>query len=186
MDEILLAALGRTIAATVGEGTVAVDLEGQGRSVLKPDVDLHRTVGWFTTIYPVALTCANRADGRSATAGRLCTRPSRPCRTTESVMGCCDTCMPRPHGCSVHPPPADILFSYVGTIPDLPHERRCSGSVRRRHGYASARGGSRPRPRDRTPGVSLGECASRGLVVRQPPTCAAPTWTRLRGITRRH
>ena len=52
IEEILLAALGRTIAATVGDGSVAVDLGGPGRSVLKPDVDLRRTVGWFTTVYP--------------------------------------------------------------------------------------------------------------------------------------
>lgn len=58
LDEVLLGALGRTIAVTTGEGGVAVDLAGAGRSVLKPDVDLHRTVGWFTTIYPVVITCA--------------------------------------------------------------------------------------------------------------------------------
>ena len=58
IEEILLAALGRTIAATVGDGAVAVDLGGPGRSVLKPDVDLRRTVGWFTTVYPVVLNCA--------------------------------------------------------------------------------------------------------------------------------
>ena len=62
IDEILLAALGRTIAATVGDGAVAVDLGGPGRSVLKPDVDLRRTVGWFTTVYPVALSCSKGDD----------------------------------------------------------------------------------------------------------------------------
>ena len=62
IDEMLLAALSRTIAHQVGDGTVAVDLSGEGRSVLKPDVDLRRTVGWFNTIYPIALTCA-KDDG---------------------------------------------------------------------------------------------------------------------------
>ena len=57
-DQILLAALGRTIACTRGEGVAAVDLAGHGRLVLKPDVDLHRTVGWFTTVYPIPLDCA--------------------------------------------------------------------------------------------------------------------------------
>lgn len=59
IQEIVLAGLGRTIAQTVGEGVVAVELEGEGRSVLRPDVDLRRTVGWFTTCYPIALACAN-------------------------------------------------------------------------------------------------------------------------------
>ncbi len=59
IQEIMLAALGRTIAQTVGDGVVAVELEGEGRSVLRPDVDLRRTVGWFTTYYPVPLPCAS-------------------------------------------------------------------------------------------------------------------------------
>ena len=70
-DEILLAALGRTIACTRGEGVVAVDLAGHGRLVLKPDVDLHRTVGWFTTVYPIPLDCATeRERKRDGAVGR--------------------------------------------------------------------------------------------------------------------
>ena len=68
IEEMLLGALSRTIAATIGDGAVAVDLGGEGRSVLKPDVDLRRTVGWFTTLYPVALTCAT---GQSVSASQL-------------------------------------------------------------------------------------------------------------------
>jgi len=56
-EEILLAALARCVAGTTGEGVLAVDLLGSGRSVLRPDVDFHRTIGWFSTIYPVALAC---------------------------------------------------------------------------------------------------------------------------------
>jgi phthiocerol/phenolphthiocerol synthesis type-I polyketide synthase E len=47
-EELLLATLGRTIARTVGEGVISVDLPGRGRSVLEPEADLHRTLGWFT------------------------------------------------------------------------------------------------------------------------------------------
>ncbi|WP_414686774.1 type I polyketide synthase [Mycobacterium sp.] len=120
VDEILLAALGRTIAATVGDGSVAVDLGGSGRSVLKPDVDLRRTVGWFTTVYPVALACVKSQD---AGASQL-------------LVGVHDTLNAVPHygiGYGLlrymyaptarllgGTPPADIFFSYVGAIPDLP------------------------------------------------------------------
>lgn len=65
IQEIVLAALGRTIGKTVGDGVVAVELEGEGRSVLRPDIDLRRTVGWFTTYYPIALACAS-GPGTSA------------------------------------------------------------------------------------------------------------------------
>ena len=38
-----------------GPRQLLVDLEGHGREALFDDVDLSRTVGWFTTIFPVAL-----------------------------------------------------------------------------------------------------------------------------------
>jgi phthiocerol/phenolphthiocerol synthesis type-I polyketide synthase E len=120
IDEMLLAALGRTVAATVGDGSVAVDLTGQGRSVLKPDIDLRRTVGWFTTIYPVALNCA-KGDGASA---------------KHALDDVHKTLAAVPHyGIGygllryLYAPtarllggtrPADIFFNYIGTIPDLP------------------------------------------------------------------
>ena len=54
-EEILLAALARRLAVTLGDGTAAVDLAGAGRSVLRPEVDFRRTIGGFSTIYPIAL-----------------------------------------------------------------------------------------------------------------------------------
>src|SRR5271165_1929063 len=60
VEGILLAALGRTIAHTVGDGVVAVNLAGDARSVLRPDVDPRRTVGGFATVYPMSLTCLSR------------------------------------------------------------------------------------------------------------------------------
>ena len=65
IQAIVLAALGRTIARTVGDGVVAVEVEGEGRLVLRPNVDVHRTVGWFATYYPVPLACTN-AQGATA------------------------------------------------------------------------------------------------------------------------
>ncbi|MEU0334315.1 non-ribosomal peptide synthase/polyketide synthase [Streptomyces sp. NPDC006193] len=57
IDDVLLTALGRVLADWTGRGTVAVGLEGHGREdQLFEDVDLSRTVGWFTSLYPVALT----------------------------------------------------------------------------------------------------------------------------------
>ena len=39
-----------------GAAPIGIDVEGHGRhDELDPDVDLSRTVGWFTTKYPVAL-----------------------------------------------------------------------------------------------------------------------------------
>ncbi|WP_267938918.1 non-ribosomal peptide synthetase [Saccharothrix sp. S26] len=55
VNDVLLTALGRVLADWTGRSRVLVDLEGHGREELFADVDLSRTVGWFTTVFPVAL-----------------------------------------------------------------------------------------------------------------------------------
>ncbi|WP_327329242.1 amino acid adenylation domain-containing protein [Streptomyces sp. NBC_01208] len=54
VNDVLLSALARVLREWAG-GTVPVELEGHGREDLFDDVDLSRTVGWFTTVFPVAL-----------------------------------------------------------------------------------------------------------------------------------
>ncbi|MFH8609681.1 non-ribosomal peptide synthase/polyketide synthase [Streptomyces sp. NPDC018029] len=57
VDDVLLTALGRVLGDWAGRDTVAVGLEGHGREdQLFEDVDLSRTVGWFTSLYPLALS----------------------------------------------------------------------------------------------------------------------------------
>jgi amino acid adenylation domain-containing protein/non-ribosomal peptide synthase protein (TIGR01720 family) len=55
VDNVLLTALARALAPWTGDGRLLVDLEGHGREEIFPDVDLSRTVGWFTTVHPVLL-----------------------------------------------------------------------------------------------------------------------------------
>ncbi|SOX53609.1 D-alanine--poly(phosphoribitol) ligase subunit DltA [Mycobacterium ahvazicum] len=59
VQDILLIAFGLAWAEFLGSAgkPLAIDVEGHGRhEELNPYVDLSRTVGWFTTKYPVALT----------------------------------------------------------------------------------------------------------------------------------
>ncbi|HEU0076011.1 MAG TPA: condensation domain-containing protein, partial [Longimicrobiaceae bacterium] len=56
IDDVLLTALARALARWTGERRVRVDLEGHGREEeVVGGVDLSRTVGWFTSVYPVLL-----------------------------------------------------------------------------------------------------------------------------------
>src|SRR5262249_8141540 len=55
VNDLLLAALARAFASWSGERLLLVDLEGHRREEIFPGVDLSRTVGWFTTVFPVAL-----------------------------------------------------------------------------------------------------------------------------------
>src|SRR5690606_28635264 len=52
------------------DGTVLIDVEGHGREPLVEGLDLSRTVGWFTSIYPVRLP-AGRLDWSDVTTGAL-------------------------------------------------------------------------------------------------------------------
>jgi glycopeptidolipid biosynthesis protein len=59
IQDILLIAFGLAWSQFLGTGAapIGIDVEGHGRAEeLGADVDLSRTVGWFTTKYPVSLT----------------------------------------------------------------------------------------------------------------------------------
>jgi amino acid adenylation domain-containing protein/thioester reductase-like protein/non-ribosomal peptide synthase protein (TIGR01720 family) len=58
VHDILLIAFGLAWAEFLGSGSapIAIDVEGHGRhEELAPNIDLSRTVGWFTTKYPASL-----------------------------------------------------------------------------------------------------------------------------------
>jgi amino acid adenylation domain-containing protein/non-ribosomal peptide synthase protein (TIGR01720 family) len=55
INDVLLTALVQTFAQCTGSRDLLLELEGHGREELFDDVDLSRTVGWFTTIFPVLL-----------------------------------------------------------------------------------------------------------------------------------
>jgi amino acid adenylation domain-containing protein/non-ribosomal peptide synthase protein (TIGR01720 family) len=52
-EELLLSAVTSALAEWMGSTRVLIDLEGHGRADLFPGLDVSRTVGWFTAIYPV-------------------------------------------------------------------------------------------------------------------------------------
>ncbi|MFJ3335011.1 non-ribosomal peptide synthase/polyketide synthase [Streptomyces sp. NPDC086766] len=62
VNDVLLAALALALARWTGREEVRLDLEGHGREDVLDDVDLSRTVGWFTTVHPVALQVPDHAD----------------------------------------------------------------------------------------------------------------------------
>ncbi|MGW4943412.1 non-ribosomal peptide synthase/polyketide synthase [Actinoplanes sp. NPDC004185] len=69
VNDVLLSALGRVLADWTGRDRVAVACEGHGREELLDGVDLSRTVGWFTTQFPVTLDLPAAPDwGRTLLA----------------------------------------------------------------------------------------------------------------------
>jgi amino acid adenylation domain-containing protein/non-ribosomal peptide synthase protein (TIGR01720 family) len=55
-DDLLLTALARSVTKWAGGDSLLVCLESHGRQDIFADVDLSRTVGWFTALFPVRLT----------------------------------------------------------------------------------------------------------------------------------
>jgi amino acid adenylation domain-containing protein/non-ribosomal peptide synthase protein (TIGR01720 family) len=55
VNDLLLTALGRALCNWTGSERIRIDLEGHGREDIFDDLDLSRTVGWFTSLYPVSL-----------------------------------------------------------------------------------------------------------------------------------
>nr|WP_257814069.1 non-ribosomal peptide synthetase [Burkholderia glumae] len=55
LADLLLVATGRVLCRFAGRETLRIDVEGHGRDAPIGEADLSRTVGWFTSLYPMAL-----------------------------------------------------------------------------------------------------------------------------------
>jgi amino acid adenylation domain-containing protein/non-ribosomal peptide synthase protein (TIGR01720 family) len=111
IDDALLSSLGRALAGWIGSPRLRLDLEGHGREPLFDDLDLSRTVGWFTSLYPVVLEAGDAGPDAALVSAkdRLRAVPGR-------GLG---------HGLLRHfgktpfleeAPSAEILFNYLGQV----------------------------------------------------------------------
>lgn len=55
INDLLLTAVGMALQAWSGNDRFLINLEGHGREAILPEVDITRTIGWFTSQYPVLL-----------------------------------------------------------------------------------------------------------------------------------
>jgi amino acid adenylation domain-containing protein/non-ribosomal peptide synthase protein (TIGR01720 family) len=61
VSDVLLTALVLAFREWSGEESLLVDLEGHGREEITDESDVRRTVGWFTTIFPIKLDISGTA-----------------------------------------------------------------------------------------------------------------------------
>ncbi|WP_281889307.1 non-ribosomal peptide synthetase [Paenibacillus sp. YYML68] len=116
MQELLLAALVITIAEWTGSSKVAIDLEGHGREVLEDGIDLTRTIGWFTSLYPVVFPVQERSPAHVWRQVKevLSAIPSR--GIGYGILKYLTPADMKDHGTFSLKP--DILFNYLGEIGD--------------------------------------------------------------------
>lgn len=62
INDILLTALGLTFHEWSGQSQIHVSVEGHGRESLFSNIDISRTVGWFTVMYPHILNIDHADD----------------------------------------------------------------------------------------------------------------------------
>jgi amino acid adenylation domain-containing protein/non-ribosomal peptide synthase protein (TIGR01720 family) len=107
VEELLLAALGRTLGDRSDARRHLVDLERHDRTPLFDDVDLTRTVGWFSRTHPLALT-GDPGDAPAATVRSVK-------ESLRAVPAGGTGWQALRQGVDPLPdPPVDLLFSYTG------------------------------------------------------------------------
>ncbi|CAM5622833.1 Carrier domain-containing protein OS=Streptomyces fumanus OX=67302 GN=GCM10018772_35720 PE=4 SV=1 [Streptomyces fumanus] len=122
MDDVLLTGLAAAVAAWRGTRRILVNVEGHGRLPLTPEMDLSRTVGWFTNVHPVRLDIGdldpNTIRTDDTAAGRLLKRVKEQLRAVPGdglgygilrYLSSDDTLAALPH--------AQIGFNYLGRVP---------------------------------------------------------------------
>lgn len=66
INDILLTAFVEVYAQWSGKRSVLIDMEGHGRDMLFDDVDISRTIGWFTVLYPLFLKASRAQNEQEA------------------------------------------------------------------------------------------------------------------------
>lgn len=103
IDELLVAAVGRSLANWSQRGSVSIDLESHGRQENHRDYDLSRTVGWFTNIYPVTVNLSDSSPSADLKAVK---------ETLRAVPGKGFSYSLRDRQL----PKRDVLFNYLGQL----------------------------------------------------------------------
>ena len=108
INDLLLAALAMAIRKANGQNSLAVKLETHGRSVHGLELPIERTVGWFTSFYPVVLLAEEHAgDTIAQTRSILTAIPNHGESYGVLALG------ENPIVDSVEP---NVIFNYLGVI----------------------------------------------------------------------
>ena len=111
VNDLLLTALARVLCRWSGHASALIQLEGHGRETLFDEIDLTRSVGWFTSAYPLRLTPqAGQGDSIKAIKEQLRSVPHKGLGYGVLRYLADDLCKQSMAAL----PTADITFNYLG------------------------------------------------------------------------
>ncbi|MFC6011286.1 amino acid adenylation domain-containing protein, partial [Nocardia lasii] len=120
IQDALLAALAIAYA-TLGTPDVVVDVEGHGREEhIVPDADLSRTLGWFTSFYPVRINLTDVDPTDPGTILKL-TKESLRAAPDNGIGYAILTELDPTATQLAHRPHPEILFNYLGRLSTTPN-----------------------------------------------------------------
>jgi hypothetical protein len=106
VPDLLLAALTRTLSEQGYGSRHCVMLEGHGREAIDAELDVSRTLGWFTSTYPLALADAKEWDAL------VCATKEQLRAVPDKGVGFNALRLHHPRGWAL--PEALIVFNYLG------------------------------------------------------------------------
>jgi non-ribosomal peptide synthase protein (TIGR01720 family) len=143
INDVLLTALVQSFRRWTGAGSLLLDLEGHGREELFAEVDLARTVGWFTTLFPVCLELGAEEPGEAlkAVKEQLLRIPNK-----GIGYGVLRYLHPDPEVRAVLQalPPPEISFNYLGQLDQTLSESSLFRPARESSGLPHSPLGRRP------------------------------------------
>jgi non-ribosomal peptide synthase protein (TIGR01720 family) len=150
INDVLLTALAESLSEWTGGSEVLIDVEGHGREEIFEGSDLTRTVGWFTTIYPVLLDldgCSEPGDRLKHVKEQLRRIPNRGIGyMVLRFLG----------GLELGPARSQVLFNYLGQLDSVLSESRFAPAAESSGQVVSLRG-TRSHPLEITASVTGGQ-----------------------------
>ncbi|MGH8773264.1 MAG: condensation domain-containing protein, partial [Burkholderiales bacterium] len=143
INDVLLTALVQSFERWTGERALLLDLEGHGREELFAEVDLSRTVGWFTTLFPVCLELGGEEPGEALKAVKEQLRRIPNKGIGYGVLRYLHTEAKVCAALQALPPP-EISFNYLGQLDQVLSESSLFRPARESSGPAHSPLGRRP------------------------------------------
>ena len=115
INDLLLAALAKTICKWSQADQIVIGLEGHGREQIGEDIDTSRTVGWFTALYPVLL----QADGEKEIKDWIISVKETLRQVPDKGLGYGVLKYLSNEASLQHNDPWDLVFNYLGQLDNI-------------------------------------------------------------------